>query len=97
MRSSGACGSTSTRRPSRVLEEHYNGYRFSLRATDRVFNSDMVLYFLSALDRSRAYPDNMLDRNVRTEYGHLQRIGTLSGADLTERRALLQTIGSTWP
>ncbi len=34
----------------------------------------------------------MLDRNVRTEYGHLQRIGTLSGTAVTERRALLQTI-----
>jgi hypothetical protein len=75
-----------------VLEEHYNGYRFSPRASERVFNSDMVLYFLSAIARSHAYPDNMLDRNVRTEYGHLQRIGTLSGADVTERRALLQTI-----
>jgi hypothetical protein len=76
----------------RVLEEHYNGYRFSPRATARVFNADMVLYFLSALDRSSAYPDNMLDRNVRTEYGHLQRIGTVGGADLRERRALLETI-----
>jgi hypothetical protein len=34
----------------------------------------------------------MLDQNVRTEYGHLQRIGTLSGANLSERRALLETI-----
>jgi hypothetical protein len=75
-----------------VLEAYYNGYRFSPRAPERVFNSDMVLYFLSAIDRTRAYPDNMLDRNVRTEYGHLQRIGTLSGADPSERRALLETI-----
>jgi Predicted AAA-ATPase len=74
----------------RVLEEHYNGYRFSPRATERVFNADMVLYFLSAIDRSSAYPHDMLDRNVRTEYGHLQRIGTLTGANLAERRALLQ-------
>jgi hypothetical protein len=75
-----------------VLEEHYNGYRFSPRASERVFNADMVLYFLSAIDRSSAYPDAMLDRNVRTEYGHLARIGTLTGANLAERRALLQTI-----
>jgi len=75
-----------------VLEEHYNGYRFSGRAAARLFNSDMVLYFLSALDRSGEYPDNMLDRNVRTEYGHLQRIGILSGAAAEVRRTLLQTI-----
>ena len=75
-----------------LLEEHYNGYRFSEDAGERVFNPTMVLYFLSAVDRSSAFPDNMLDRNVRTEYGHLQRIGTLSGRDIHERRALLQTI-----
>jgi hypothetical protein len=76
----------------RVLEEHYNGYRFSPRTSERVFNADMVLYFLSLLERSHAYPDDMLDQNVRTEYGHLQRLGKVSGTDLTERRALLQTI-----
>jgi hypothetical protein len=77
----------------RVLEEYYNGYRFSPRTSERVFNSDMVLYFLSAIERSSGrYPDNMLDRNVRTEYGHLQRIGAASGADGAERRRLLQAI-----
>jgi hypothetical protein len=76
----------------RVLEEYYNGYRFSSRTSERVFNSDMVLYFLSRIDRSREYPDTMLDRNVRTDYSHLQRIGTLSGADAASRRSLLQTI-----
>ena len=75
-----------------VLEAHYNGYRFSGDAEARLFNSDMVLYFLSSVDRSRKYPDNMLDRNVRTEYSHLQRIGTLSGAAAEARLALLQRI-----
>lgn len=75
-----------------VLEEHYNGYRFAEDAEARVFNADMVLYFLSELDDRGRPPSNMLDRNVRTEYGHLQRIGTLTGANLAERRALLETI-----
>jgi hypothetical protein len=75
-----------------VLEEHYNGYRFSQDAEERVFNSDMVLYFLRELDDRGRYPDSMLDRNARTEYTHLQRIGTISGTASPERRALLQTI-----
>ncbi len=76
----------------KVLEEHYNGYRFAERSEDRVFNADMVLYFLSQLDRMREYPKEMLDRNVRTEYGHLQRMGTLGGSDAESRLALLQVI-----
>ncbi len=75
-----------------VLEEHYNGYRFSEESEERVFNSDMVLYFLRELDDRRQYPRTMLDRNVRTEYSHLQRIGAISGTALSERRELLQTI-----
>ncbi len=75
-----------------VLEEYYNGYRFSDGAVERVFNSDMVLYFLRELDARRQYPHNMLDQNVRTEYGHLQRIGTISGAAAADRRSLLETI-----
>ncbi len=75
-----------------ILEEHYNGYRFSEDASERVFNADMVLYFLRELkDRGRV-PRNMLDQNVRTEYRHLQRIGAVVGTKAAERRALMETI-----
>jgi hypothetical protein len=72
-----------------ALERHYDGYRFSPGTSERVFNSDMVLYFLSQIVRMRRYPDDMLDQNARTEYEHLQRIGSTVA---TERRALLTRI-----
>lgn len=75
-----------------VLEAYYNGYRFSPDASERVFNSDMVLYFFRELDDLGRFPDDMLDMNVRTEYRHLQRIGALGGAASAERRALLERI-----
>ncbi len=75
-----------------VLEQHYNGYRFSEGAVERVFNSDMVLYFLRELADGGRYPSEMLDPNVRTEYRHLQRIGALSGAAADERRKVLETM-----
>ena len=75
-----------------VLTRHYDGYRFSPAATERVFNSAMVLYFFGEVaDRGR-YPDDMLDLNARTEYRHLQRIGTLTSTAADARRALLETI-----
>jgi hypothetical protein len=61
-----------------VLEVYYDGYRFSPDATERAF--------LRELDDRGRYPDDMLDPNVRTEYRHLQRIGTLGGAGAAERR-----------
>ncbi|MBK9260663.1 MAG: AAA family ATPase [Polyangiaceae bacterium] len=75
-----------------TLEAYYNGYRFSSDATDRVFNSDMVLYFLRELATKKRFPDDLLDRNVRTAYEHLQRIGALGGVAARERRELLETI-----
>ena len=75
-----------------TLERYYNGYRFSRRADERVYNSDLVLYFLSQLENTGRYPEQMLDINVRTDYGRLQRIASLSGAAGAETRALLESI-----
>jgi hypothetical protein len=52
----------------------------------------MVLYFLKELDQRGQYPANMLDQNVRTEYSHLLRMGTVSGANAAKRHVLLETI-----
>ena len=75
-----------------VLSAHYNGYRFSPDAAERVFNSDMVLYFLRELHDRGRLPEEMLDFNVRTEYRHLQRIGATSGKAAIQRRALLEEV-----
>jgi hypothetical protein len=77
-----------------VMEKSYDGYRFSFDARERVFNPDLVLYFLSHAMRMRRYPGELLDPNVRTQYTHLQRIGKLSGTAAAERRELLEAIVS---
>ncbi len=75
-----------------VLERYYNGYCFAEGVAERVYNADLVLYFLRELKLKGVYPANMLDMNVRTDYGRLQRIATLAGAAGKETRALLETI-----
>ncbi len=75
-----------------VLVQYYNGYRFTPQATERVFNSDMVLYFLAQVHTGRQYPRDMLDMNVRTDYRHLRRIGKLGGTGASARRDLFETI-----
>ena len=75
-----------------VLERSYDGYRFSRSAAERVFNTDMVLYFLRELAREGRYPDELLDPNVRSDYGRLQRLGVFTGTAGSERRALVATI-----
>jgi len=63
--------------PARVEEDlrlYYNGYLFSQDATERLFNPDMVLYFLKELQPPSRYPKELLDINVRTDYGRIQRL-----------------------
>ncbi|HMY22088.1 MAG TPA: AAA family ATPase, partial [Polyangium sp.] len=55
----------------RTLERYFDGYRFSPEAEERIFNSDMVLYFFAQMQRKRAYPSVMLDPNARTDYKKL--------------------------
>lgn len=74
------------------LERYYNGYRFSEEVTERVFNSDLVLYFFAEIESHGRYPRQMLDLNVRTDYARLQRIAALSGAAGAETRSLLESI-----
>jgi hypothetical protein len=75
-----------------TLERYYDGYRFAKDATERVFNSDLVLYFFAEIESNGRYPEQMLDLNVRTDYSRLQRLATLSGAAAAELRALLEAM-----
>ncbi len=58
----------------RLMEEWYDNYRFSYRAETTLFNTDMVLYFMRHFLTSRRPPDNMIDQNVRIDYGKLRHL-----------------------
>lgn len=75
-----------------VLERYYNGYRFSPDATTRVFNSDMVLYFLRALARDGEAPPQMLDINARVDASKLQRLWMATGHAFDARKAIFERV-----
>ena len=59
----------------RMLGNWYNGYRFSSRADEKVFNPDMVLYFIKNFDMEFCrYPEQMLDSNIASDYGKIMRL-----------------------
>jgi len=61
-----------------VMREWYNGYRFSKRAEDDIYNTDMVLYYLKASITNRSMPDELIDPNVRIDYGKLRHLLTVN-------------------
>ncbi len=54
------------------LRKWYNGYCFHRKSKNRIYNSDMVLYFCKHFQRYQAYPDEMLDINIAPDYGKLK-------------------------
>jgi len=61
------------------LERYYNGYRFVKHATERLFNPDMVLYYLMELRRHGTPPEQILDINVRVDYSKLRFVASPPG------------------
>ena len=61
------------------LERYYNGYRFTQDTSERVFNPDMVLYYLRELRDRRRPPTQILDLNIRVDYTKLRRMASPPG------------------
>ena len=59
-----------------TLTEYYNGYCFSEDGKERVFNSDMVLYYFHHYQRNHKPPRTLLDRNAVSDYGKLGKLVT---------------------
>ena len=57
-----------------VMREWYNGYRFAEEAEDDLYNTDMVLYFLDESMPNKKAPRELIDTNVRIDYGKLRHL-----------------------
>ncbi|MCP5101814.1 MAG: AAA family ATPase [bacterium] len=57
-----------------IIKEWYGNYLFSEYPTgqERLYNPDMVLYFLREYFKAQTIPRNLIDRNVKIDYGKLR-------------------------
>ncbi|HPM01256.1 MAG TPA: AAA family ATPase [Candidatus Cloacimonadota bacterium] len=55
-----------------IIKKWYDNYTFSTETTESVHNSDAILYFVHKSIRSKKIPDNLIDDNLRMDYGKLQ-------------------------
>lgn len=75
-----------------TLKRYYDGYRFSVDASENMYNSTLVLYFLDEVLASNRMPRQMLDLNVRTDYGRLYAIAKATSGEERGTRELLEEI-----
>ena len=68
-----------------IMKPWYDNYCFSSRKLEeRMFNSDMTLYFLNNYLQQQLPPEMMVDNNIRTDYNklrHLVQIDKTFGAN----------------
>ncbi len=74
------------------LRRWYNGYLFNSRAEKRLYNPDMVLYFASELGLTGAYPTELLDINIASDYGKLRELFRVQGQDVQNLAVLNELI-----
>ena len=79
-----------------VMDEWYAGYRFAKSAPNGVYNTDMVLYYLKASIPNDERPDNLIDRNVRIDYGKLRHLLTVNRQLNGNFDLLRHIIGEGW-
>ena len=74
-----------------VMREWYNGYRFAKNVEGDLYNTDMVLYFLDESMPNKPMPDELIDTNVRIDYGKLRHL-LVAGRQLNGNFDLLRRI-----
>ena len=72
-----------------TMREWYDGYRFAKTSPRTVYNADMVLHYLSHSVPNKPGPDDLIDVNVRTDYGKLRHL-LRTGERLNGNFALLR-------
>ncbi|NUU97600.1 AAA family ATPase, partial [Marinitoga sp. 1138] len=46
------------------MEENYNGYRFNIEAKEKLYNPDMVFYFITEYQSQQKPPQKIIDDNI---------------------------------
>ena len=57
-----------------IMKENYDGYKFSLYAQEKIYNSNMCLYFLKDYVRLGRIPERLVDVNIASDYSKIGRM-----------------------
>ena len=75
-----------------IMKEYYDGYMFSIDGTEKIYNSNMCLYFLNRYIEQRKVPYQLIDVNIASDYSKLGSMLDLCRGD--ERDKIIEKIVS---
>jgi hypothetical protein len=61
-----------------LMGKWYNNYRFCKNAKSAMYNTDMVLYFMRDSIQTGEAPNDLIDQNIRIDYGKLRHLVLLN-------------------
>ena len=62
----------------KLMRLWYDNYRFDKNTQETMFNTDMVIYFVQHSIQTGAPPDELIDQNIRIDYGKLRHLMLIS-------------------
>ena len=68
-----------------IMKENYDGYKFSIEATEKLYNSNMCLYFLNRYLERREIPNQLIDMNIASDYSKLGKMLDLCQGEEREK------------
>ena len=71
-----------------IMKEYYDGYKFSLYGKEKIYNSNMCLYFLNAYARLNRMPEQLIDVNIASDYSKLGKMLNLCKGE--ERKKVIE-------
>ena len=57
-----------------IMKEKYDGYKFSLKASENMYNSNMCLYFLKEYVTYQEIPERLVDMNIASDYSKIGKM-----------------------
>ena len=68
-----------------IMKENYDGYKFSINGKEKIYNSNMCLYFLNNYLELRKIPNQLIDMNIASDYSKLGKMLSLCKGEEREK------------
>ena len=68
-----------------IMRENYDGYKFSLKGKEKIYNSNMCLYFLNNYIKYNELPEQIIDVNIASDYSKLGKMLDLCKGEEREK------------
>ena len=68
-----------------VMRENYDGYKFSIYGEEKIYNSNMCLYFLNSYVELGRVPSQLIDMNIASDYSKLGKMLDLCKGEEREK------------